>query len=63
MCIRDRLTVMQLASEMGRLYDIEKLTFFRACECYEELEAAGKLDADALIFVNKMCIRDSFWTR
>ena len=41
---------MQLASEMGRMYDIEKLTFFRACECYEELEAAGKLDADALIF-------------
>mgnify|MGYP006914993883 FL=1 len=36
--LRSPLTVMQLASEMGRLYDIEKLTFFRACECYEELE-------------------------
>ncbi len=52
--LRSPLTVMQLASEMGRLYDIEKLTFFRACECYEELEAAGKLDADALIFVNSI---------
>ena len=55
---------MQLASEMGRLYDIEKLTFFRACECYEELEAAGKLDADALIFVNSIAsvsLSDEDW--
>ena len=49
---------------MGRLYDIEKLTFFRACECYEELEAAGKLDADALIFVNSIAsvsLSDEDW--
>ena len=62
--LRSPLTVMQLASEMGRLYDIEKLTFFRACECYEELEAAGKLDADALIFVNSIAsvsLSDEDW--
>ena len=44
--------------------DIEKLTFFRACECYEELEAAGKLDADALIFVNSIAsvsLSDEDW--
>ena len=55
---------MQLASEMGRMYDIEKLTLFRACECYEELEAAGKLDADALIFVNSIAsvsLSDEDW--
>ena len=62
--LRSPITVMQLASEMGRLYDIEKLTFFRACECYEELEAAGKLDADALIFVNSIAsvsLSDEDW--
>ena len=62
--LRSPLTVMQLASEMGRLYDIEKLTLFRACECYEELEAAGKLDADALIFVNSIAsvsLSDEDW--
>ena len=55
---------MLLVCEMGRLYDIEKLTFFRACECYEELEAAGKLDADALIFVNSIAsvsLSDEDW--
>lgn len=62
--LRSPLTVMQLASEMGRMYDIEKLTLFRACECYEELEAAGKLDADALIFVNSIAsvsLSDEDW--
>ena len=62
--LRSPIKVMQLASEMGRLYDIEKLTFFRACECYEELEAAGKLDADALIFVNSIAsvsLSDEDW--
>lgn len=62
--LRSPLTVMQLASEMGRLYDIEKLTFFRVCECCEELEAAGKLDADALIFVNSIAsvsLSDEDW--
>ena len=60
--LRSPLTVMQLASEMGRMYDIEKLTLFRACECYEELEAAGKLDA--LIFVNSIAsvsLSDEDW--
>lgn len=63
--LRSPLTVMQLASEMGRLYDIEKLTFFRVCECCEELEAAGKLDADALIFVNSIAsvsLSDEDWS-
>ena len=62
--LRSPLTVMQLASEMGRMYDIEKLTLFRACECYEELKAAGKLDADALIFVNSIAsvsLSDEDW--
>ena len=56
--------VMELASEMGRLYDIEKLTLFRACECYEALEAAGKLEPDALVFVNSIAsvsLNDEDW--
>ena len=56
--------VMELASEMGRLYDIEKLTLFRACECYEALEAAGKVEPDALVFVNSIAsvsLNDEDW--
>ena len=56
--------VMELASEMGRLYDIEKLTLFRACECYEALEAAGKVEPDALVFVNSIAsisLSDEDW--
>ena len=56
--------VMELASEMGRLYDIEKLTMFRACECYEALEAAGKVEPDALVFVNSIAstgLSDEDW--
>ena len=55
---------MQLASEMGRLYDIEKLTFFRACGVLRGAEAASKLDADALIFVNSIAsvsLSDEDW--
>lgn len=56
--------VMELASEMGRLYDIEKLTLFRACECYEALEAAGKVEPDARVFVNSIAsvsLNDEDW--
>jgi diguanylate cyclase (GGDEF)-like protein len=56
--------VMELASEMGRLYDIEKLTLFRACECYEALEAAGKVESDARVFVNSIAsvsLNDEDW--
>ena len=56
--------VMELASEMGRLYDIEKLTLFRACECYEALEAEGKVEPDALVFVNSIAsigLNDEDW--
>ena len=56
--------VMELASEMGRLYDIEKLTLFRACECYEALETAGKVEPDALVFVNSIAstgLSDEDW--
>ena len=56
--------VMELASEMGRLYDIEKLTLFRACECYEALEAAGRVEPKALIFINSIAsvsLNDEDW--
>lgn len=64
--LRSPLTVMQLASDMGRMYDIEKLTMFRACECYEALEAAGKVEPEALIFVNSIAsvsLSDEDWER
>ena len=64
--LRSPLTVMELASDMGRMYDIEKLTMFRSCECYEALEAAGKVEPDALIFVNSIAsvsLNDEDWER
>ena len=62
--LRSPLTVMQLASEMGRTYDIERLTMFRSFECYEALEAAGKVKPEALIFVNSIAnvsLSDEDW--
>jgi len=52
--LRSPLKVMELASDMGRVYDIEKLTLFRSFECYEALYAAGKVEPEALIFVNSI---------
>lgn len=62
--LRSPLTVMQLASEMDRMYDIERLTMFRASECYEALEAAGKVAPDALMFINSIAsvsLSDEDW--
>lgn len=62
--LRSPLTVMELASKMGRIYDIEKLTMFRASECYEALEAEGRVEPDARMFVNSIAsvsLTDEDW--
>ena len=64
--LRSPQTVMELAGQMNRMYDIEKLTMFRAAECYEALEAAGKVDPEALVFINSIAsvsLNDEDWEK
>ena len=47
-------TVMKLARETGRLYDIEKLTMFHAPEIFRQRQQSGLLDKNAWLFVNSI---------
>ena len=47
-------TVMKLAKETGRLYDIEKLTMFHAPEIFRQRQQSGLLDKNAWLFVNSI---------
>lgn len=48
------LTVMKLARELGRLYDIEYMTFFKASEGFRSLQERGLVRKGALLFVNSV---------
>lgn len=59
-------TVMKLANEMGRLYDIERLTFFKASERFEWLRTNGLVRKDALLFINSIAsvsLSDDDWAQ
>ena len=46
--------VLSLARSQGRLIDVERMTWIRSLECYEDLRAAGKVVEDAYLFLNSM---------
>ena len=52
--LRSPGTVMKLAKETGRLYDIEKLTMFHAPEIFRQRQQSGLLDKNAWLFVNSI---------
>lgn len=52
--LRSPGTVMKLAKETGRLYDIEKLTMFHAPEIFHQRQQSGLLDKNAWLFVNSI---------
>ena len=52
--LRSPLAVLKLARELGRLYDIERLTMFKASETFQDLRRKGLIREDALLFVNSI---------
>ena len=52
--LRSPLAVLKLARELGRLYDIERLTVFKASETFQDLRRKGLIREDALLFVNSI---------
>ena len=52
--LRSPGTVMKLAQETGRLYDIEKLTMFTAPELFRLRQQSGLLAENAWLFVNSI---------
>ena len=50
--LRSPATIMKLAREQGALYEIERLTMFKASEHFVELQQKGHVRRDALLFVN-----------
>ena len=52
--LRSPATVMRLAREMDRLYDIERVTLFRASESFVQGQKDGTLRADAKLFLNSI---------
>lgn len=47
-------TVMKLARETDRLYEVEKLTFSKACESYQRLRFQNRVDHNAKLFINSI---------
>lgn len=57
---------MKLANEMGRLYDIERITMFKGSERFEWLQRNGLIRKDALLFINSIAsvsLNDEDWER
>ena len=52
--LRSPLAVLKLARELGRLYDVEHLTIFKASEAFRDLRRKGLIREDALLFVNSI---------
>ena len=52
--LRSPLAVLKLARELGRLYDVERLTVFKASETFQDLRRKGLIREDALLFVNSI---------
>ncbi len=62
--LRSPATVMKLANELGRLYDIERITMFKASERFEWLRRNDLIRDDALLFINSVAsvsLTDSDW--
>lgn len=52
--LRSPETVLKIAREEGRMQDIERLTMFRASQCYCTLLEEGKVKEEALLFLNSI---------
>jgi len=52
--LRSPETIMKLAHEENRLYDIEHLTLFKGTQTFERLVSCGKLSPDAKLFINSI---------
>ena len=62
--LRSPLTVMKLAREMDRLYDIEYITLFKASRAFENLQVRGLIHSDSLLFINSIAsvsLNDDDW--
>ena len=62
--LRSPLTVMKLARETNRLYDIEYITLFKASRAFEELQMRGLIRTDSLLFINSIAsvsLNDEDW--
>lgn len=46
--------VLKIAREMGRLQDVESLTWFKAPQCFRQFLASGQAKEDAYLFVNSI---------
>ena len=58
--LRSPATIMKLAQEQGALYEIERLTFRKALEGFDNLRSKNLVDRQALIFINSIasvCLR------
>lgn len=64
--LRSPLTVMKLAREMNRLYDIEYITLFKASRAFEDLKIRELVRRDTLLFVNSIAsisLNDHDWQK
>ena len=52
--LRSPATIMKLAREQGALYEIERITFTKALETFDNLCRAGSVSGDAMIFINSI---------
>lgn len=52
--LRSPDTVIALAKEEGHMHDIERITLFRATECYQALLERGVVSPEALLFINSI---------
>lgn len=52
--LRSPETIMKLAHEENRLYDIEHLTIFKGTQTFEQLVSSGQLSHDAKLFINSI---------
>lgn len=60
--LRSPATIMKLAREQGALYEIERITFFKASETFEQLQQKSLVRTDALLFINSIanvCLTES----
>lgn len=52
--LRSPATVMKLARETDRLYEVEYLTWSKACESYQRLRFQNRVDHNAKLFINSI---------
>ena len=59
--LRSPATIMKLAREQGALYEIERLTFRKALEEFDNLRSKNLVDRQALIFINSIASVSLCW--